>query len=253
MMIQRPHVDERPFAILVVGVLLGIFVIIQARSFEKVTELATRDATSNIFREISVLHESNKDLEKQIRNLEKTVAETKDRSTSLQALEEEILKNQILVGAVDISGPGVNVSLPKETSVAWMIDLVNELFSLGAEAVSVNGIRITYSNLGFEALPQQKILFNGNILNPPYVFEAVGEPALLFNSLLQPGGFMRRFKQTFPKSSPVVEKMEKIFMEKVISGANQEINKRRSGWSKIRPMAIRRYTLLLRRSRKKSF
>ena len=216
-MIQTPHVGERPFALLIVGVLLGAFFIIQARSFEKVTELATRDANSNIFREISALHQSNKDLEKQIIGLEKTLSETKDRSTSLQALEKEILKNRILLGAVDVSGPGVSVTLPKETSVAWMIDLANEFFSLGAEAVSINGIRITYSTLGFESLPQQKILFNGNILRPPYIFEAIGEPSLLFKSLLQPSGFLQRFKQILPKSSPAIDKMEQITMQKVAS------------------------------------
>lgn len=210
--IHRPYVRERPFALVVVGVFLGTFFIVQARSFEKVTGLATRDANSNIFREISGLHQGNKDLEKQIRDLENTLGETKDRSTSLQALEKEILRNKVLLGAVDVSGPGVSITLPKETSVAWMIDLANELFSLGAEAVSVNGIRITYSTSGFDPLPQQKILFHGNILQPPYIFEAIGEPSLLFKSLLQPGGFLQRFKQILPKSSPIVDKMEKIVM-----------------------------------------
>ncbi|MEK7545384.1 MAG: DUF881 domain-containing protein [Patescibacteria group bacterium] len=217
-MIPTPRVRERPFALLIVGVLLGAFFIVQARSFEKVTELATRDANSNIFREISSLYQGNHDLEKQINDLEKTLGETKDRSTSLQALEKEILKNRILLGAVHVSGPGISVTLPKETSVAWMIDLANELFSLGSEAVSVNGIRITYSTSGFESLPQQKILFNGNILQPPYIFEAIGEPSLLFKSLLQPSGFLQRFKQILPKSSPIVDRMEHITMQKVASG-----------------------------------
>lgn len=215
-LIYRPRIHERPFALLIVGLFVGIFFVIQARSFEKVTFLATRDATSNVFREIQVFNKTNQQLKSQIVELEKNLAESKDRSTSLQALEKEILQNQLASGSVAIMGPGIIVSMPEKTEIPWMVDLVNEFFGIGAEAVSINGIRMTNQTIGFDILPQGKILLNGNILQPPYIFSAIGEPEILSKALLQSGGFIQRYKQFHRSITPIVEKREKIEMEKIL-------------------------------------
>lgn len=215
-LIHRPRIHERPFALVIVGLIVGIFFVIQARSFEKVSFLATRDSASNIFREIQVFYKTNQQLKSQIAELEKNLLETKDRSTSLQALEKEILQNQLASGSVGVIGPGIIVSMPEKTAVPWMIDLVNEFFGIGAEAVSVNRIRITNQTAGFDGLPQGKILLNGNILEPPYLFAAIGEPEVLSKALLQPNGFIKRYKQFHNNITPILEKREKIEMEKII-------------------------------------
>lgn len=116
------------------------------------------------------------------------------------ALARELRRQQLLAGTVATVGPGVEVRLaePSMTSPATdaaghasrgpapvshiLVDrdvrsVVNQLWSDGAEAIDVNGLRLT---------PTSAIRFAGDAvlvdfqpINSPYVVDAIGDPGAL--------------------------------------------------------------------------
>jgi uncharacterized protein YlxW (UPF0749 family) len=94
---------------------------------------------------------------------------------------------ELAVGGVAVSGPGVRVVLDDSTDnsssslgVIYDTDLqavVNALWSSGAEAVAVNGQRLSALSSIREA--GDAILVNYRPLEPPYTVDAIGAPATL--------------------------------------------------------------------------
>lgn len=201
-------------AILITSFILGVFFVVQSRSFEGITQLATRDSASNTFRELQVLRDTNRNLQSEISNLEDLLTKTKDSSLSLKVLEGEIAKFEVINGRQVIYGPGIAVAVPDRTDIASLIDLSNELLSSGAEAISVNGVRFLGNSFGLDGIPNGQILLNGSILQPPYIFSAIGDSTTLENSLRQSGGIIQRYERKHPGKTLRIQKKDRIDMEK---------------------------------------
>ncbi len=205
--------SKTKFYILIAAGLLGFLIIMQGRSFENLDELLGRDNASNVFQEIKILKEKNEDLKKEIDELENTLDQFTDQNQALAAIQDQIDKYTKLSGGHLIFGPGVTVEIDGKITTPWAIDLVNELFNLGAQSVSVNGIRITNKTTGFDTLPKGQILLNGSILSPPYLFNALGESSTLKSLLESPGAIVARLKTTFPGIKIDVSTKDIIQME----------------------------------------
>ena len=188
--------------------LLGMAIIFQSRAYWGVNEVYKRNIDSNVFQEIKLLKENNEDLESEVESLEKSLAQLSDKNSALEGIEIEIEKYNHISGGQAIFGPGVNIELNGDLTVPWMVDIVNELFGAGAQAVSVNGIRITNSTVGFDSLPKGGIILNGSIVNKPYEIQGIGEPSKIQDLILLPGGIIDRLKLAFPEIEVEVSSKE---------------------------------------------
>ncbi|MFA6550650.1 MAG: DUF881 domain-containing protein [Candidatus Gracilibacteria bacterium] len=206
---------KRKITIIIIGLLLGMLIIVQARSFKNVSVVFNRDSSINIFREVQILKTTDKNLKSEILTLEEVLAKNKDRTSVLKAIEAEIAKNRLLSGDVKVYGQGVKIVVDGEISISWMIDLVNELYGSGAEAVSINGIRLTNQTTGFDKLPNGQMMVNSVILNKPYALNVIGNSDTLFKALNQPAGFISKLKEFQPQSSLVIEKQKSMEIEKL--------------------------------------
>jgi uncharacterized protein YlxW (UPF0749 family) len=187
--------QKKQFAILFTAVLLGFLIIMQARSFNDVNDQLNRNLRTDIFKEIQILKSTNENLLEEIKDLEQQLQKLSNNQDALQGIKEQIDKNQILAGKVDVSGPGISLKITGEIRALWLVDTVNELFSAGAEAVSVNSIRLTKKTSGFDTIPNGQILLNSVILNVPYNIEAIGDRKVLSTALTQTQGIIERMKQ----------------------------------------------------------
>jgi uncharacterized protein YlxW (UPF0749 family) len=94
------------------------------------------------------------------------------------------------VGAVAVEGPGVRVTVndaASGTDEGTVLDtdlqlLVNGLWEAGAEAIAINGQRLT--TLTAIRTAGQAITVNFRSLSPPYVVSAIGDPDVLPANLL---------------------------------------------------------------------
>lgn len=147
-----------------------------------------------------------KDLERINKELEKERANATQNNTELEKLEEEIKVVNKLLGQTDVSGKGIKVTL-KDSSIPaanymgdandlvvhdkYIIHIVNELFNAGAEAVSVNDIRIT-STSAIEC-DGNVIKVGGERIGSPFEIKAIGYPEYLAN-LNRPGGIIEKIQ-----------------------------------------------------------
>lgn len=205
---------NKKIIIISISIILGIFAMFQARSIIAAPLTFTRDNTLDIFREIQVLKNTNKNLKTEIETLEDTLAKLKNRSSVLKTIEAEIQKDKLISGDAKISGPGIRVTLKNDIDTIWMIDLINELFIGGAEAISINGIRLVNQTMGLDVLPNNQILLNGIILNQPYIFDVIGDNKTLTGLLEQGGGFTARLHEFRPKAEISIEQQKIMTIEK---------------------------------------
>lgn len=104
----------------------------------------------------------------------------------LPQMVEELARMRIVNGHAQVTGPGVEVSIGVGISAIDLQDTLNEIRNTGAEAVSLNGTRLApYSAITED---DRGMILEGVRLEPPYVFQAIGDPSTMETALNRPGG-----------------------------------------------------------------
>ena len=213
---MKYKVKYRDLTIIITGILLGFLVVLQSRSFGDVQDRIARDSRANVFREIQILKNTNENLTFEITDLEDQLSKASNQEQALKAIQDEIQKDKIIAGHLDVTGPGVELTVKNDLPALWFTDMENEFWSAGAEAVSVNGVRLTNTTVGFDTLPNGQISLNGVILTAPYHFDAIGDKKTLSEALNQSGGIIQRIKDSTPGIDVSLEQKDVIQMVKVL-------------------------------------
>lgn len=213
---MQMKVKNTQLTILLTAILLGVLIVIQSRSFTDLTDIVGRDNHTNVFKEIQILKKTAEDLDNEIKGLEDQLSKATNQQKALEGIKQEIETDRILAGQTDIAGPGVALEIKGDLKSIWFTDIVNELFAAGAEAVSVNNIRLTEKTGGFDTIPNGQILFNSVILKQPFTFAAIGDSTTLEEALKQPQGILERLSQSVGGVTYELTKRELIRMEKTI-------------------------------------
>lgn len=124
-----------------------------------------------------------------VSNLEERSADLAESQERVAALDAEIAELQgvadarrndsdqaALIGAGEVRGPALRVTLTSEESPVSVFDIqrtVNGLWGAGAEAVAVNGQRMT--TLSAVRTANDAIVINYEFVSPPYVVTAIGD------------------------------------------------------------------------------
>ncbi len=125
--------------------------------------------------EIDRLEDTRAELLDDNRGRETALAEARSRAESLA----------VLAGTVPVTGPGIRVTIAGTGSgvaVGSLLDTVQELRTSLAEAIEMNDrVRLVASSAIGDAAGGVEV--DGELLTPPYVIEAIGEPATLEGGL----------------------------------------------------------------------
>lgn len=193
-----------------VGVVAGIFIAMQIRSYAGVEEKIRDTDAGDIFHEIYALKTANESLKDEISALEARLEQYSTQTSGYATMSAEIEKNEILLGDKPIQGPGVQITIASPAlSLEEFVDTTNELWAAGAEAVTVNEIRLTDATDGFYTI-NDMVLLNGEVLSLPYAFDVFGDSTVLLEILNQPGGLLSRFWNTYPEGEILVEAKENL-------------------------------------------
>ena len=116
-----------------------------------------------------------------------------------EAMAKELAQYRLVLGLVPVEGPGVRVVLsedaasragvlPPVVQAQDLSGLANEMWSSGAEAMAINGIRV----LATTAIRQADagVVVGPTPIRSPYRIEAIGDPAALQAALAIRGGFV---------------------------------------------------------------
>ena len=117
---------------------------------------------------------------------EELLSDSTQREAALERTRREVDALNVLAGLVPVTGPGVRVTIEEETGpvlVSTFLDVVQELRSVGAEAIQVNGEVRLVAQSSFEP-GVGGIVIDGTLVEPPYVIDAIGDANTLAGAMV---------------------------------------------------------------------
>lgn len=156
--------------------------------------------------ELSVLlkaaEEDRDKLREEVAQLREQLADSQSVEDQVRVLQEELAKLMVLAGTSEVRGPGISLEVSDSKAPSQpgqdpnlfvvhdkdLLEVVNELFVAGAEAVSVNGQRIVSTTE--ITCAGNVIMINGVRQAPPFLILAIGDPATLEGGLRMRGGII---------------------------------------------------------------
>lgn len=191
----------------VVSMVLGFMISIQYKQqiesrLTGGTISASDTEQKKMMAELTTLKASNIDAQNQLGKLTTQLSSYEraaGSNSSLQDLQKRLEAERILAGSTPVTGPGVSVTLMDGLATGtnirdylthdWEVrSVINELFTAGAEAVSINGYRVVATSGVFCVGPVVKV--NDHRLSAPFQIEAIGEPQYLKSALTMQGGVL---------------------------------------------------------------
>lgn len=188
------------FLIFVIFMIFGIMVALQFKSTQNIKRLAALNTLS-----LEAVKTQLDDVQRENEELRLAIDEE-------LALQNEIIKEfiekqddaklasdwekiKLHTGLVDVKGPGITIKLDDaparhpDTPVNWQIIhdqdikvILNDLKKAGAQAIAINGERVVPMSEQLCAGPT--IMINDNRYSVPYFIEAIGEPEVLYEAII---------------------------------------------------------------------
>ncbi len=186
-------------------VALGFLVATQVRA-SRVLSTQVQVPTRNVYAMATLLREerqARQALEEQVMQLRKQL-ETYEGTASqgrnvAESMTKEVETLRTALGLKAMQGSGVTVRLddpqvqvrggpPVVVTYQDVVSVINELWAAGAEAIAINGQRIT-ATTGFSQV-SGTVVVNLQRLSQPFVIAAIGDPATLESALNIRGGMV---------------------------------------------------------------
>ncbi|MEG3613700.1 DUF881 domain-containing protein [Isoptericola haloaureus] len=114
---------------------------------------------------------------------------TGQAQAALELAEDRATSEGILSGRLPAVGPGleIRISDPQRVLAASkLFNMLEELRNAGAEVVAVNDVRLVTSTWFMDG--EGGVIVDGRLIEPPYRWQVIGDPATLTPALEIPGG-----------------------------------------------------------------
>lgn len=221
---------------------LTIGICIQIKSVDSITEKEGISISDNselideVFKQRQIYKDAYKRLEEAELKLETIRTQATENSGIDNSIEEQIKNNNRLLGLTEVKGAGIIIKLDDNRDVnidellidpsslivheGDLIQIVNELFNAGADAISINGKRVVSTTA---------ILCDGNIIRindemvgVPIEIKAIGYPERLYYALNRTQGYLDLMKRdgvivsTEKKDELTIPKYEGVYQYEYI-------------------------------------
>ena len=157
---------------------------------------------------------------REVDRLEQTRDELQSESTSRDAAltqtQERVKTLNIIAGLVPVKGPGIRIRIEEKDGRATLnslLDLVQELRTADAEAMEFNNKHRLGANSAFDTT-EGGIELDGNLLEPPYIVDVIGDPHTLHGALTFDSGPIDQL-QLFDGATVQVQELESLDIESV--------------------------------------
>lgn len=191
-----------PWATALVGVALGLMLSMQFKVQRQVAlaDLATVQRTEKLVAQLAEAEAHRDELAAEVEMLRQQQLISVKTQNEYQALAERLEQAQIHAGLLPLTGPGVTVVMadsalpvtPGENPNNFIIHdedvlrVINELQAAGAEAIAINGQRLTGRTEIRCTGPV--VTINGVRTAPPLEIVAIGNPDEMERALMMKGG-----------------------------------------------------------------
>jgi uncharacterized protein YlxW (UPF0749 family) len=111
---------------------------------------------------------------------------TSRRQAAIEQATTEADNLSILAGLVPVTGSGIRITIDEvddQIKLSSMLDVIQELRTVGAEAMQINAAVRIVAQTSFEDAPGG-FLVDGELMSPPYVIDVIGEPNVLEQAIV---------------------------------------------------------------------
>ena len=188
-MIQKQYSAALTATCVILGVIIGV----QANTVKQQRMTTENQRLSEAIISLNQMQAERDTLLEQNQALEKTLKEYQDGNYGT-----EVEQLMAFAGLTEVSGTGVTVTMNDSSNKGGgdmnaylvhaedILQVVNELYAAGAEAVSINGQRMVSGSA--VSCAGSIVMVNGVRVAAPFEIKAVGEPSVLNAALHFPGG-----------------------------------------------------------------
>lgn len=196
----RHRADDRPslwhrgmsqVLIAALCALLGIALVAQVRHHQEDPLASLRQ--DDLVRLLDDLDRRNLELADERTRLRDELDELESAADSGEiasaAAAELAVTQGVLAGTVPAGGPGVVVTVTDPSGslrAQTLVTMIQELRNAGAEAISVNEVRLTATS--YVTRTSTGYVVDGAAITSPFEFRAIGDPATMRTALEIPGG-----------------------------------------------------------------
>jgi len=192
----------------VIALFLGLLAATQFRSQDVYSRSLQLETPSSLTTLVANLSERNNALREEIFDLRLRVESAQDAVASgkgtLSEGERQLTQLKVFTAQSAASGPGISVKIEGAFDERALSDLVNELRNAGAEAISVNEMRVGPRSY-FTAAPSA-IAVDGRSLRGPWMIRAIGSPEVIYVAMTRTGGIIGQFELIYARTRFSVSK-----------------------------------------------
>ncbi len=191
--------SRRQLVVAVLLALVGFAAVTQVRANEvddNYSGLRQQDLIDVLTGLAGTSQRAEAEIERLTRAREELLSDTSRRQAALEQAQIEADSLSVLAGLVPVTGPGIRITITEETGtvqLASLLDTVQELRTVGAEAIQFNGQARIVAESSFED-GVGGIVVDGTLLEPPYVIDAIGGPSVLAGAIDFPLGPKRKLE-----------------------------------------------------------
>nr|MBA2382382.1 DUF881 domain-containing protein [Chloroflexota bacterium] len=189
-----------------VAAILGLLVVVQLRGQTGGSALETKSA-QNLTTLVAQLNTENDRLRTEVTTLQAQLDELRaDRASganSVGQIESELERIRRWTGLDPVAGHGVQIVVNGEIGASAVDDLLNELRNAGAEAISIEDVRVI-ARTAVSGVPGS-LDVDGILLRDPFTIRAIGKPEVLVGSLTRVGGIIAQLSATNPGATVEVQ------------------------------------------------
>lgn len=187
----RPTASAGQLLVGVLCALLGFALVTQVRHTQATGLSALRQ--SDLVRLLEDTTDHSRELRSRVSELERTRDElatgTNQQQAALEAATARARTQGILSGRLPAVGPGVRITLAdasRSLVAATYVSILTELRNAGAEAVQVDGQRVTAETFFLDG--PDGVLVDGVLVSNPAPWLVIGDPHTISQALEIPGG-----------------------------------------------------------------
>jgi uncharacterized protein YlxW (UPF0749 family) len=193
----------------IIALFLGLAAVTQVNSQEVYSRSLNLETPSSLTTLIANLSETNNELRNEIFDLRRDVLDARDSVANgkgtLTEAQRQLARLRVFSSQSAVSGPGISIKIEGSFDERALSDLVNELRNAGAEAISVNEMRVGPKSY-FTGAGDRSIAVDGRPLRGPWMVRAIGSPDVVYVAMTRTGGIIGQFELIYRSTQFAVTK-----------------------------------------------
>ena len=181
----------------IVALFLGVLAVTQVRTQDVYTRSLELETPASLTTLIANVAERNNALREEIFDLRLRTENAREDAASgkgtLAEAQRQLAQLQVFAARTTVKGQGISVHVDGAFDDKALSDLVNELRNAGAEAIAINGARISPRSW-FGLAPDRTITVDSRAMRGPWTVSAVGAPEVMYVAMTRTGGIIGQFQ-----------------------------------------------------------